>query len=227
MTDETDREDDLAITAEYALGLLTPAEARAFEARLAVDPGFRTDYAAWCEDFARLTDAIPDETPPPAIRDRLMASLFPEEKQSFLRRLGLLPAMLGGLAAALSVIFTVGLGVLQGPSAPLYSAEIASEDGGLVVQAVYDPDAGQLAIARTAGAAPEGRVLELWLIAGDNPPASLGVLPDGAETVVDVPEGLLAGLEGGVLAISEEPPGGSPTGAPTGQVLATGEVRTL
>ena len=30
---------------------------------------------------------------------------------------------------------------------------------------------------------------------------------------------------GGTLAISEEPLGGSPTGAPTGPVLATGEIR--
>jgi len=30
-----------------------------------------------------------------------------------------------------------------------------------------------------------------------------------------------------VLAISDEPPGGSPTGAPTGAVLAVGAVTTI
>ena len=38
---------------------------------------------------------------------------------------------------------------------------------------------------------------------------------------------LRAALEGAVLAISDEPTGGSPTGAPTGDVLALGEITPL
>ena len=37
----------------------------------------------------------------------------------------------------------------------------------------------------------------------------------------------MASLAGGVLAISDEPDGGSPTGLPTGAVLATGQVLPL
>lgn len=45
---------------------------------------------------------------------------------------------------------------------------------------------------------------------------------------LDVDEAAGAAIaRGAVLAISLEPPGGSPTGAPTGPVIAAGEVRTL
>ena len=76
----------------------------------------------------------------------------------------------------------------------------------------------------SSGGARPGRALELWLIEGDDPPVSLGVLPDTEATVLQVDAAVAAALPGGVLAVSDEPPGGSPTGQPTGDVLATGQV---
>ncbi len=232
MTDptETDREDDLALAAEYALGLLTPPEARAFEARLAVDPQLRADHARWAEDLVALTDAVAPVVPPKSVLTGIEAQLFPQVRRSLLDRLGLVPAMLGGLTAALLVLFVTNQGWLDQPGVtPTYTAtaQIAAEDQSLVVQASFDPAAGALRIARSAGAAAPGRALELWLIAGDNPPVSLGLLPDEATGDIVVPEALLAALAGGVLAISDEPPGGSPTGAPTGAVLAVGAVTAI
>ena len=230
MTDLTDREEDQTIAAEYALGLLTPPEARAFEARLPVDPQLRADYALWAEDFVALTDAIAPVVPPKSVLTGIEAQLFPQQKRSLLERLGLLPAMLGGLTAALVVLFVTNQGWLDQPGVgPAYtaSAQIAAEDQSLVVLARFDPAAGALRIERSAGGALPGRALELWLIAGDNPPVSLGLLPQTATGDIAVPEALLASLDGGVLAISDEPPGGSPTGAPTGAVLAVGAVTTI
>lgn len=229
MTENGDREDDSALSAEYALGLLTPVEARAFEARMAVDPELRVQYALWAEDFASLADAIAPVEPPKSVLERLTTTLFPEEKQSWLQKLGLIPAILGGLAAALIVLVVTNQGLLIGPGAtgPVYTAEIAAEDQSLLVLATYDPAEAVLRIDRTAGAAREGRTLQLWLIAGDNTPVSLGVLAEGEVSTVPIPETLLAALEGGVLAISDEPQGGSPTGQPTGDVLAVGPVVTL
>jgi anti-sigma-K factor RskA len=42
-----------------------------------------------------------------------------------------------------------------------------------------------------------------------------------------LPEALRGTVAGLVLAVSDEPPGGSPTGAPTGAVLAVGQVSAL
>lgn len=227
MTDETDREDDIALAAEYALGLLTPAEEKAFEARLAVDPEFRAEYAHWAGDLVAITDDIPDVLPSNSVKAGIDARLFGIEKRSFLQRIGLIPVLMGGLAAAALLFAVVNTGVLTAPDAPTYQAEIAGPDANLLVLASFDPAAGTLRVERATGSAPAGRVLELWLIAGEAAPVSLGVLPEGQVSEMELSPELAAALDGGLLAISDEPPGGSPTGAPTGDVLATGEVVTL
>ena len=73
---------------------------------------------------------------------------------------------------------------------------------------------------RVAGsAAPAGQVQELWIIAPDAAPVSLGLLQEAS---LAVPYPTLP--QGWTLAVSLEPAGGSPTGAPTGPVLAAGVV---
>lgn len=232
MTDPTmtERDEDEAIAAEYALGLLTRDEARAFEDRLSVDPDFRAVYAFWAEQIVRLTDVIPAVAPPAALRRSIEDRLFPRARRSLLQRLGVVPALLGGLAAAALLLFVTDLGVLRPVDPelqPTHSAQVASDDGSLIVFATFDPEAGALSIDRTTGAARTGRALELWVIAGDNPPISLGVLPEDRAAVIAVPQALQAAVQTGVLAISDEPVGGSLTGAPTGDVLAVGEVVEL
>ena len=65
------------------------------------------------------------------------------------------------------------------------------------------------------------------LIDGDAAPASLGVLPDDPHAVLEVAEGHRAAMPNATLAISDEPAGGSPTGLPTGDVLAAGQVSSI
>ncbi len=67
------------------------------------------------------------------------------------------------------------------------------------------------------------RVLELWAAAGSGAPRSLGLISARGATVVrqvSLPTGT------DHLAVSLEPPGGSPTGAPTGPVLFVGRLRS-
>ena len=78
------------------------------------------------------------------------------------------------------------------------------------------------------GNARPGRTLELWLIkAGAAQPVSLGVLTAEETSRFTLPEQLASGFAQAVLAISDEPAGGSPTGLPTGAVLATGKITKL
>lgn len=73
----------------------------------------------------------------------------------------------------------------------------------------------------TAGAAPPGRDLELWLIAGDAPPLSIAILSDPSNIPnVPLPDPLPEGEL--ILAVTDEPPGGAPDGVATGQVRALG-----
>jgi anti-sigma-K factor RskA len=75
--------------------------------------------------------------------------------------------------------------------------------------------------------ADDARVMELWLIeTADAAPVSLGVVGRDGEGVMVIEAPMRARLsEGAVLAVSLEPQGGSPTGQPTGPVIASGEVR--
>lgn len=230
MTDETDREDDIALAAEYALGMLTPTEEKAFEARLVVDPALRSEYARWARDLVALTEGIPGVVPSRSVRDNIDVKLFGEARPTFLQRIGFIPAVLGGLAVAALLFVVVNIGLLTAPdtpTGPAYRAEIAAHDSSLVMMARFDPVGGTLRVERAAGSARAGRVLELWLIVGEAAPVSLGVLFEGQVSELVLSPELIAALDGGILAISDEPPGGSPTGAPTGDVLATGKVLTL
>jgi len=220
--DQPDR-DDRVLAGEYTLGLLSAEEAAAFEARMVREPELRALYAQWAEDFAGLTDDATPQAPPARVWQQIEAGLFDTRARgSWLRRLTLWG---GGLAAAAVLVLAVGLPDLveRGPVPPVdppYVAQIAAEDGSLVVQAVYDDATGTLFVDREAGGAAPGRALELWLIAGEDAPVSLGVMPQDAQAILRVADDLRGRVAGAVLAISDEPEGGSPTGAPTGDVLA-------
>ncbi len=224
-------EDDSVLAGEYALGLMGPDAVTAFEARLVAEPDLRALYAAWADDLAGLTDSIAPAAPPASLKQRIDAQLFGATtvRRPFAGWRGLGWLVGGAVAATLAVLLVVDMGLLapDAPGAPLYTAEIAAEDGSLRIAASYDAEAGALLVQREAGAAPEGRALELWLIAGDAAPVSLGVLPDSGTARFDIAELLRPQLPGAVLAISDEPPGGSPTGAPTGSVLATGAITSI
>ena len=235
MTDEIEKEDESALTAEYILGLLSPAEAQAYEDVLSVDPDLRAEYAFQTDRIVALTDDIAPVTPPPHVLKRIKETLFHEGAparsgsgvQSWLQRLGLLPAIGGGLLAALAVLWIV-TAIIPPSSGPVsgatYIAQIASADESLVVDASYDSANGNLVVNRAVGDPRPGRALELWLIAGDNPPISLGVLPTDRSGRVPVSPDLALSLAGGTLAISDEPLGGSPEAGPTGDVLAVGQI---
>ena len=71
------------------------------------------------------------------------------------------------------------------------------------------------------------RVLELWSVPPDGAPRSLGPISSSGATVIArerLPASLLKGGTA-ALAVSLEPPGGSPTGAPTGPVLYAGKLQ--
>jgi len=226
-------EDDRVLAGEYALGLLSPEDARAFEARLTADPQLRAVYAEWAESLADLTDDIDPAGPAKDTQAQIEAQLFggtsPRRPFAGLRGLGWLVG--GAVAAALALYVALNGGLLgEGPTlpgTPDYVAKLAAEDGALLVVAAYDAEKGALLIERRAGAAPEGRALELWLIAGGDAPVSLGVLPKEVDARLMIDAAMGARLADGILAISDEPPGGSPTGAPTGRVLAAGPVTPL
>ncbi len=80
----------------------------------------------------------------------------------------------------------------------------------------------------SAPALPSGKSFELWAVPGAGAPMSLGLLSGDRVTVLDLGGAARARLvPGALLAVSIEPAGGSPTGAPTGPVVYTGRLAPL
>jgi anti-sigma-K factor RskA len=223
------RDADGLLAAEYVLRLLDPAEEARVAARLTREPALAEAVAAWQARLSGLDAEVAEVAPRASVKSGLEQRLFGlPPRVSFWQRAGLWQ---GVSLASLAVAAFFAVQVLQLPPeparAPLFVSDIAAEDQSLRLLAVYDSAAAELRLTRTAGRAAAGRVLELWAIAGDAAPVSLGVLPQDATAAVILPEGLRNAVTGLVLAVSDEPPGGSPTGAPTGAVLAVGQVSAL
>lgn len=219
--------------AEFLLGLMSEAEAKAFRERLAEDPDARRDYAFWAERVASITDDINPVEPPASLRRRIMRNLFgdsgdqPKQDGHRIRRaggFGLIVAALAGLVGIVALLLL--LDRVWQPEARTndFFAEISSEDQSLVVFASFEEGARSIRLERRAGGPREGRSHQLWLIRAGTPPVSLGLLSTSEVFRVRLSAAQAEALIGGRLAISEEPEGGSPTGRPSGAFLATGSV---
>jgi len=89
--------------------------------------------------------------------------------------------------------------------------------GGLVW--VSDPTG---AAPSTIAPIPAANSYELWMLPEGRAPVSLGLLPGTGNAALPLDAEALAVLaQTMTLAVSLEPAGGSPTGAPTGPVLFT------
>lgn len=226
MTEITTPEEPDLKSAEYVLRLLTPGEEAAFEADLARDPALRAHVLGWVQHFAQLNGSFAERAPRAAVKKVLMSRLFgdPGPRRRWWQALWLWQ---GVSLAALALAAFLGAQALFGPAPGVgYVSHLAGEAGAPQILAVYEPSDGSLHLTRVEGAARPGRVLELWAIQGDQPPQSLGVLPDTAQATIALPDHLRA-PDGLTLAISDEPVGGSTTGAPTGDVLALGAAHAL
>ncbi|MBB5516049.1 anti-sigma-K factor RskA [Rubricella aquisinus] len=213
-----DEKDEEIGAAEYVLGVLSAEERATFEARLATDPALRAEVRDWTERLTPLAETLPDEPVPPRVYRQLEQRLFPAPTP-LLGRLGFWRMVSFGAVAAAAILAVIAF-TDPAPTnpAPTLVAQISGE-AGVTVAALYDPQEGALRVNRLSGAAADGRALELWLIVGDAPPRSLGLLPTDSQGTLTL---TIVALTEGILAISDEPAGGSPTGAPTGQVLAVG-----
>lgn len=104
---------------------------------------------------------------------------------------------------------------------------LRQQDGTMAYTATVDEQTGVITLI-PASVPDDARVPELWLIPADGVPRSLGVVArDHAQRVV-IPEQIRADAAADTtFAVSLEPVGGSPSGAPTGPVVASGKLIRL
>ncbi len=225
-------EDDVVLAAEYVLHLLAPEERAAAEARMRRDPAFSDEVRRWQEDLAPLALGAGEVRPSPAAKDRLMARLFEERHgRASASGRGFFDRWRWGLATALAAVVLVAALLFYPVTepGPSYATELQPEAREFVLTAALSlGETAQLELTRVNGpAAPAGRATELWAIPPDGAPISLGVLPAAENWTVTLPPELAQLGSQLTLALSDEPEGGSTTGAPTGDVLAASSLSEL
>jgi anti-sigma-K factor RskA len=222
------------IAAEYVLGVLGAEERREVEHRLAHEPALASEVVFWEERLGVLADAVAPVAPPQHTWSLIEAAISAAEAarptslwQSlvFWRGFGIAAATL----AAASIAALAYIGLVPATRAPLM-ATLAGSSGQPNFVAAVTATGNSLVVVPAALLTNDPRAIELWLILpGPNQrPRSLGLIQPGQPIRLTIPPDLAGRLTpDAALAVSLEPPGGSPTGLPTGPVIASGKLTSL
>jgi anti-sigma-K factor RskA len=176
-------------------------------------------------------------SPPPAERSAEIIKL-----RRGVRRWRGVTALMTAIAAVLALFvavtqFAPGLIPLSRQPQPIVAAQPQPPGARLTAVLKQEPTAPAFLLTvdpqnksftvRTVSATPEsGRSYQLWLISNKNAsPRSLGLVGGEEFTTRPLPAGFdVATIRAADYAVSLEPAGGSPTGAPTGPILFTGKM---
>ncbi|GAB3627083.1 anti-sigma-K factor RskA [Pandoraea terrae] len=233
--------------AEYALGVLDATERRAFEDALARDPAMRAELERWQQRLVPLAEDVPEIGAPPRVWTRIQRDLglmggtaavaaaapAAAARRGWWDNLALWRWVGMGASVAAVTLLAVSLGVLRvtpqvATATDAYmAAAIARSDGIVHWTVTVDLRRARMVLVPAAPATvATDRSTELWLIPPGAKPISLGVFTPDAPATVTLPPQIAAQLsDKAALAVSIEPRGGSPTGQPTGPVVATGPMR--
>ena len=230
----SDPDDTESLAAEYALGTLDLEERERAEARRASDPSFDAAVAEWEARLAPLVESVPAITPPPAVFaqiEKAVAALAgaaaPVIDQLALRRALRRWRAAAVLAGAIAASLAIGLGLEIGEAQrPTYVAVLQKGAAGPGFLLGFNPTSRRLSIEPVDVRLPPDKSFELWLIAPAAKPRSLGVIDPSRRTSRRI-SARAPITEKATYAVTLEPKGGSPTGAPTGPILFTGKFAPL
>jgi anti-sigma-K factor RskA len=231
----------LDTAAEYVLGVLDDEARRAAAARAARDPLFNAEIEAWERRLAPLLSEVAEQTPSRGVWMRIAAavapapgSVAPRGRRVISNRFGLwVGAAALGVAAGVAAVVIVGPALRGVPAsapavaaAPSLSARLTTPTGGVIFVAFLDPSKRTVMMVPVEPLRRQGRSAELWLILPGGRPIPVGLI-DGAQPRLLTSAMLSRAAPQAVMAVSLEPAGGSPTGAPTGPIVATGALGTV
>ena len=209
MSIDSDDLNDLA--GEYVLGTLAGAERVALEGRLQREPEAMRAVATWALQLQPLADAVTPAVPPAELWQRIQREVGLPVRPKMRAPVWIAAAV----AAVLVGIAFLFPDLLFKPEVSAV-AQLAPQGGETAfVVSVADDQKKLLIRAAKVDALPD-KSYELWAVPPSGTPISLGVIEAQGESERDVAEdkrGLLT--SGATLAVSLEPLGGSPTGAPT------------
>lgn len=243
---------DELLAAEYVLGVLGEADRLHAQARVLAEPGFAARVDDWTRKLTPLFDGIEAVDAPahvwPRIRARLGWSPVERAPRGAWDSVGFWRASAAAAAALAAMLAVVALrqpalppaapvpsqDVVTAPAAPAEEVArpvvVLEREGGVAGWlAAIDPSRSAITMTPVPTAASaDGRVGELWLIPAGGAPRSLGFVSNELSHTVQVPDDLRdAVAAGAVLAVTLEPEQGIPHAAPTGPVVAKGDIRSI
>ena len=211
------------LAAAHVLGTLPPRTRRRFERLTRTDPRARAALVTWEERLTGLSGWVPQVRPDPRTWTALLARLTARDAP--VRRV---PAWRNALAAGF-VVATLAIGwtYYSRVTIPVYTAVMIADDG----QGLWDFSATAAASRVTVHAhrpdlVPPDRSFELWAVPdGGGAPVSLGLITSDEYTYLMLHDEQRRALRSArALAVTVEPPGGSPTGVATGRVIRVSEI---
>jgi len=213
------------LASEYVLGTLRGPARRRFERWRASTPHVDQRCRYWEEHLMHVAKGLQPVQPPAhvwlAIRERL--NLAPRRSPRRWAR---------SLALAASIVLVAGLaGLLYWRSLPAVRATavatISAKSGDEMWQVEVFGTTNRLVVqAARLATRPAGQDYELWALPKGGNPVSLGVLPAEGTSTRALTAIQKAALANSIqVAVSIEPPGGSPTGQPTGAIVFVAPLR--
>lgn len=238
MTGSLNEEDDL-VAAEHALGVLEGPDLQRARELVLSSPQFAQAVRNWELTLSPIADEATEEAPRSTLWDRIEDSVQTKADQPVVlalrRRVQLWrAASFAAMATAAALALFVALPQMsqQQPGAEdsrgLLLASLSSEDTNTSLSAAYDPDGQSLLVSPGVLKSDAEHQHELWIIPEGGTPVAVGLLRPGEPQRLAVRSEIAPHFRGrSTLAVSVEPIGGSPTGQPTGPVIAAGQLSSI
>lgn len=232
------RDDGAGFAGDYVLGLMSPTEAEIFEALMAADPALAAHVAGLRDQLLPLDLSARAVALPAGFAARLQAIIARTHQDGARLPLSGDPTVapvpanlphaprrwLAGLAASLVLGLALGFGgAMQRPApAPQVVAVLLDDQGQpRAVIEDYGDDTAQIRFVADVEV-PPGFAIQAWTLPSvEMGPRSLGVLEGPRAGRLAGPD-LPAPADAQLYEITLEPEGGSPTGRPTGPIIAKG-----
>jgi anti-sigma-K factor RskA len=227
------------LAAEFVLGTLQGPARRRMQTLLPAHPVLQAAVRRWEERLQPLAERIDPVVPSARVWQALDQRLFAEQARSvaapsraatapsWWQRLGLWQgAAVAGFVASvsLSLLLNREAPPAQPPIVIVLSAnpEAASAMNASFVASLTADGSALVLKPVQVPAVDSARALELWAVPAQGAPRSLGLVSASTGTTLQRAH-LLRGTA--AFAVSLEPAGGSPTGAPTGPIVSVGKVQ--
>jgi len=230
---DEDRPDDV-LAGEFVLGVLDADERAAALRRIEDEPAFAALVRRWEESLHPLAEGYEPVAAPARVRETVEARLFagPETATAAAGFWQSVSLWRGLALASMLLLAVLGTLLVTGdrttPEGGRLLASLSAEGSASRFVAFYEQATNTMHLSPVAVEAQPNRDMELWIIPAGGAPISLGVVPASGAAAIPVQGELQRHFAAGAtFAVSREPTGGSPTGAPTGPVIAAGVAKKI